>query len=132
MEWRLHKRKVLQHVVTAILLMMLLPFIVLFDIFAELYHRIGFRLCNIPLINRRKYIKIDRHKLKYLNWFDKLACMYCGYANGFSKYIVEMASRTENYWCAIKHKETSNFNEPTHHKRFLKYGDEKAYRNKYH
>lgn len=131
MDRKLHKNKFVQHFVSAILLLILLPFIVLLDIFVEIYHRIGFRLCNIPLVKRRSYIKIDRHKLKYLNWFDKLSCAYCGYANGFARYIVEIGARTEKYWCAIKHQKMKGFKEQVHQKKFLEYGNEKAYRKKY-
>jgi hypothetical protein len=104
------------------------PAIVLLDIFLEIYHRLGFPLCEIPLVKRSKYIRIDRHKLQYLRWDEKLACMYCGYANGFAAYFSEIAGRTEKYWCAIKHNETPDYNEQAHHKEFIEYGDEKAYK----
>ncbi|MBL7056305.1 hypothetical protein ISS07_05300 [Candidatus Woesearchaeota archaeon] len=126
-----HRRKILPHIISTLLLLLLLPFIVLLDIFVEIYHRLGFRLCNIPIVKRKAYIKIDRHKLKYLSFFGKLACAYCGYANGFAGYITEIAARTERYWCAIQHKKTPGFHEPPHHKKFLKYDDKKAYEKKY-
>lgn len=131
MDRKLHKKKVLQHVLSVILLVMLAPFIFALDVMVEVYHRIGFRLCNIPLVKRRAYIRIDRHKLQYLNWFDKLACAYCGYANGFARYITEIGARTENYWCAIKHKKNHEFHEQPNQKKFLEYGDEKSYKKKY-
>ncbi|MCD4666223.1 hypothetical protein K8R47_00235 [archaeon] len=131
MDHKFHKKRKLRHLVSAILMFIILPFIVLLDIFVEIYHQIGFRLCNIPLVNRKSYIKIDRHKLKYLNWSNKFACAYCGYANGFVGYIGEIAARTEQYWCAIKHKKAPNFHEQQHQKNFLKYGDEKAFKKKY-
>jgi hypothetical protein len=131
MDRKLHKKKILQHIISFFLLISLAPFIVSLDIFIEIYHRIDFRLCNIPLVKRREYIKIDRHKLRYLNWFDKLGCVYCGYANGCARYFTEIGSRTEKYWCAIKHKKTPNFKEQPHQKNFLKYGDAKSYERKY-
>jgi hypothetical protein len=35
--------------------------------------------------------------------------MFCGYANGLKAHLAEIASRTEQYWCGIKHKEKENF-----------------------
>jgi hypothetical protein len=131
MEGKFHKEKNLKHIISMILMFMITPFIILLDIFVEIYHRIGFPLCKIPLVKRKAYIKIDRHKLKYLNWSSKLGCMYCGYANGFTRYIVEIGARTEKYWCAIKHKKTKGFQEQPHQKEFLEYNDEKSFKKKY-
>ncbi len=115
-----------------------LPFIwsliiplVLFDIWVEVYHRICFPLYGIKYVKRSQYIKIDRHKLKYLNFYQKIGCAYCGYANGLAGYWVEIAGRTEKYWCAIMHKKYLKFNVPKHHKGFLKYGDEKGFKKRY-
>lgn len=102
--------------------------LVFFDFFMEIYHRVAFPLYGIATIKRHEYIKIDRHKLSYLNIFDKVWCAYCGYANGLMAYAVEIAACTEQYWCAIKHQPDPNFHEPKHHKNFLPYNDEKAYR----
>jgi len=131
MDKKLHKNRFIQTIITATLLFIIAPFIVLLDIFVEIYHRIGFPLCNIPLVKRKSYIKIDRYKLKYLNLVDKLACTYCGYANGFAKYITEIGARTEKYWCGIKHQKIKGFIEQKHQNKFLEYGDEKAYNKKY-
>ena len=98
------------------------------DLFGEIYHQTGFRLCKIPLVKRSQYIKIDRHKLKYLRLSTKIGCMYCGYANGFMQYYSEILARSERYWCAIKHQKSKDFIEPEHHKNFAEYGDEKAYK----
>jgi hypothetical protein len=45
----------------------------------------------------------DRRYLAYLNALEKLNCAYCSYANGLIGYVREIASRTEQYWCPIKH-----------------------------
>jgi hypothetical protein len=34
---------------------------------------------------------------------EKINCAYCSYANGAIASVREMASRTEIYWCPIKH-----------------------------
>ncbi|MCK4589649.1 MAG: hypothetical protein KAT77_04340 [Nanoarchaeota archaeon] len=104
----------------------ILPLVIL-DIFFEIYHHICFLLYGIKLVKRSNYIRIDRHKLKYLNWFEKIGCAYCGYGNGLLHYMVVIGKETEKYWCGIKHKKYPGFVEPKYHKRFLKYGDKIQY-----
>ncbi|RJO62079.1 hypothetical protein C4544_01100 [candidate division WS5 bacterium] len=101
--------------------------LVFFDFFLEIYHRAAFPLYGIKVVKRRKYIKIDRHKLSYLNAIDKIWCTYCGYANGLLAYAVKIAGDTEKYWCAIKHKPSKDFVSPEHHNEFLEYGDREGY-----
>jgi len=101
--------------------------VLILDLFTEIYHHIGFRLCNIPLVERSKYIRIDRHKLEYLTIWDKFGCMYCGYVNGFLGYAVQIAARTEMYWCGIMHEKKQGFIQPNHHNAFMAYGDKHAY-----
>ena len=103
-------------------------FIVLvLDFFVEIYHRIAFPLYDMPLVDRTGYVQIDRYKLKYLSFFDKINCAYCGYVNGFAAYFVRIACDTEKYWCGIQHEKNKKFKQPAHHKDFLKYDDEEAY-----
>jgi hypothetical protein len=45
----------------------------------------------------------DRAALQYLNALEKLNCAYCSYVNGVIAYVREIASRTGQYWCPIKH-----------------------------
>ncbi len=99
----------------------LLPFILL-DGFVSLYQAICFRLWNIPRVKRKEYIIIDRHRLPYLNAIQKLNCVYCGYANGLIGYVAEVSSRTEQYWCPIKH--ALRVKQPhLHYYDFIDYGD---------
>jgi len=96
--------------------------IALLDIFATIYQQICFRLWNIPRVDRREFVVIDRHRLRYLNWIQKFNCLYCEYSNGVLPYVVEIASRTEQYWCPIKHA----IRPSNSHKRyydFIDYGD---------
>jgi hypothetical protein len=53
--------------------------------------------------------------------------MYCSYGNGLLAYVVEIAGRTEQHWCPIKHARRVQH---THdrYSHFLPYGDGKAYR----
>ena len=106
---------------------MTIPLVIL-DLWIEIYHRICFAAYGIPYVKRGKYIRVDRQKLRYLSFLEKLNCMYCGYANGLLHYSLIIAGETEKYWCGIKHKPDSDFCEPEHHKEFIAYGDEEAYR----
>ena len=45
----------------------------------------------------------DREDLPYLNAIEKFNCFYCSYGNGVAAYTREVAARTEQYWCPIKH-----------------------------
>lgn len=109
---------------------MIVP-IVFLDVCLEVYHRVAFWLYKIPYVSRKRYIRIDRHKLSYLRWYEKLSCVYCGYANGLFPYAAAIAAETEKYWCGIKHKEDGVFVSPPHHADFLPYGDVEALEQRY-
>ena len=81
---------------------MIIPFAIL-DLFLFMYQSICFPLYGIPKVRRSNYIVIDRHNLGYLNVVEKLNCVYCGYADGLLAYARQIVSRTEMYWCPIKH-----------------------------
>lgn len=118
-------------IVIPILTLLSLPIFIL-DICVEFYHRICFPLCNLVYIKRKAHIKIiDRGKLEYLSFWQKLYCMYCGYGNGVIRYWREIAATTESYWCGIKHKKTEGFIEPEHQREFASYGDENEFSMKY-
>ncbi|GAB6113253.1 hypothetical protein [Desulfomicrobium salsuginis] len=97
------------------------------DVFVMLYQVICFPVYGIPLVRRSDYIVLDRHRLKYLNWVEKCNCMYCGYFNGLMAYLREIAGRTEQYWCPIRH---ARLPKSTHSRydRFVDYGDAEGYR----
>jgi hypothetical protein len=97
------------------------------DAVVSLYQAICFPIYKIPKVKRSKYIVIDRHSLSYLNLIEKLNCFYCGYFNGLIAYVREVAGRTEQYWCPIKHaRRTSAFH--NRYSKFLEYGDAEGYR----
>ncbi|MCX5871578.1 MAG: hypothetical protein NTY00_13335 [Deltaproteobacteria bacterium] len=97
------------------------------DAFVSLFQAVCFPIYKIPKVKRSSYIVIDRHALSYLNAIEKLNCMYCGYFNGLIAYIHEIAGRTEQYWCPIKHaRRTSGFH--SRYSKFLEYGDAESYR----
>ncbi len=113
-----------------IIFSVLIPVVIL-DLWFEFYHRTCFPLYGLSCVKRSNYVKIDRQKLEYLTWEQKIGCMYCGYVNGIIGYWVEIAARSEQYWCGIAHKKTRGFIEPKHHKNFVKYGDKKAFVDRY-
>jgi hypothetical protein len=100
---------------------MVIP-LALLDLAATVFQAACFRLYRIPRVRRSKYILLDRHYLSYLNSIEKFNCLYCGYANGVIAYVREIASRTEQYWCPIKH---ARYLPGAHrrYRRFLEYGD---------
>lgn len=107
---------------------LIIPFALL-DLFVTVYQAICFPVYRIPKVPRKDYIVIDRIRLGYLNGLEKLNCAYCGYCNGLLAYTHEIASRTEQYWCPIKH---SRRLQATHRRysEFFDYGDAQAYRDK--
>lgn len=100
---------------------MMIPAVIL-DLFLFMYQQTAMRLYRIPLVKRSDYITLERKHLDYLNWVEKLNCIYCSYVNWLFAYAVEIAWRTEKYWCSIKHakKMTSSHN---WEKYFADYGD---------
>ncbi|MBM9614137.1 hypothetical protein JWJ90_07530 [Desulfobulbus rhabdoformis] len=99
---------------------------VFMDITVTLYQLICFSLYGIPQVKRSEYMVIDRHALAYLNIIEKINCMYCGYFNGLIGYVQEIAARTEQYWCPIKHARKVATMHSRYHK-FIEYGDAKSY-----
>jgi len=79
-----------------------IPFL-LMDLFVTVYQTICFPLYRIPKVKRSEYLVFDRGDLPYLNLIEKFNCFYCSYGNGVAAYTREVASRTEQYWCPIKH-----------------------------
>ena len=97
------------------------------DVVAEIYQFICFPVYGIPKVRRKDYIALDRHHLRYLNSMEKFNCAYCGYVNGLIAYVQEIAGRTEQYWCPIKHAVSLK----TRHSRyphFFDYGDAEQFR----
>jgi hypothetical protein len=106
--------------------------LVICDICLEIYHRICFPLYGIPYVKRSHYIRIlDREKLPYLAWYEKIWCAYCAYANGWLHYASVIAGKTESYFCAVAHLEVRGYAPSEHEKSFAKYGDEAALRRRY-
>ena len=79
-----------------------IPFL-LMDLFVTVYQAVCFPVYRIPRVRRADYMVFDRADLPYLNAIEKFNCFYCSYGNGVAAYTREVAARTEQYWCPIKH-----------------------------
>jgi hypothetical protein len=101
----------------------------LMDLALWVYQAVCFPVYGIPKVKRRDHIVLDRHYLKYLNVLERINCDYCSYFNGLASYAMEIAARTEQYWCPIKHASgKAKRHSRAHH--FVDYGDADAYREK--
>lgn len=99
----------------------------LMDAAVCLYQLVCFPVYGIPRVKRRDYVIMDRHKLRYLNWIEKLNCAYCSYFNGLMGFITEVAARTEQYWCPVRHARPLKAVH-SRYRHFFGYGDAQAYR----
>lgn len=105
---------------------LIVPFLLL-DLFVTIYQIVCFPAYGLSKVRRRDYLVFDRHHLAYLNLLEKFNCAYCSYANGLLAYVGEIASRTEQHWCPIKHARRL---QGTHSRYlgFADFGDADAYR----
>ena len=78
-------------------------------------------------MKRADYLVFDRGQLAYLNTIEKIGCVYCSYANGLLAWITEVAARTEQGFCPIKHSRAL-VRIHSRYGNFLPYGDARAYR----
>lgn len=94
----------IMHIITApIIYSLIIPFVLL-DLIVTAYQRICFPVYGIEPVKRSDYLIFDRyHHLAYLNIVEKINCAYCSYCNGLLAHVREIAGRTEQYWCPIKH-----------------------------
>lgn len=117
-----------KHVLSAPFIYGLIIPVVIFDIGISTFQAVCFRLYGIERVQRSNYIVMDRHRLAYLNIIEKVNCLYCEYVNGLIAYAREIGSRTEQFWCPIKHAQKM----VDTHKRyadFIDYGDAAHYQN---
>ncbi len=114
-------------IATAPIIYSLIVPIALLDLWTSLYQAICFRAYGIVRVRRADFIAMDRRRLSYLNGIEALNCLYCSYANGVVGYVREVAGRTEQYWCPIKH--AVRISAPhDRYRAFLDYGDAEGYR----
>lgn len=141
-EWIKHEQKALVRkiipflresswpvILSAPVIWAVLPAALLFDLLLTFYQAVCFPIYGIPKVKRSEYVIFDRHVLPYLNIIEKINCTYCAYINGLIAYAQEIAGRTEQYWCPIKHARKMT---TIHHRyiKFMDFGDGSGYREK--
>lgn len=114
-------------VLTAPVIYALVVPLVLLDLAVMLYQTVCFPAYGIAKVRRSDYLVFDRHHLAYLNAMEKLNCAYCSYANGLVAFVREVAARTEQHWCPIKHARRV-IGAHAYYAGFIDYGDADAYR----
>lgn len=105
---------------------MMLPAL-LVDIFVTIYQSVCFPIYKIPKVKRSDYVVIDRYNLFYLDRVEKINCWYCEYFNGVIGYTREIAARTEQFWCPIKHSKPQ-IDMHSRYEKFFDFGDYETYR----
>jgi hypothetical protein len=116
-------------ILTAPVIYSLIVPIALLDVWVMAYQAICFPVCKIPKVRRRDYLVFDRHHLAYLNIIEKVNCAFCSYATGAIAFMREVASRTEVYWCPIKHARRVLGPHP-YYQGFADFGDAEGFRQK--
>ncbi len=116
----------LKHVLVAPVVYPLISPFLLLDFFVTLYQFACFPVYGIPKVRRRDHIVFDRHHLAYLNLVERINCAYCSYGNGLLAYVREIAGRTEQYWCPIKHASRVH-GAHSRYRRFFDFGDAAGY-----
>jgi hypothetical protein len=114
-------------VLTAPVIYSLIVPLVLLDIFVTIYQAVCFPAYGIAKVQRRDHFVFDRGHLAYLNALEKLNCAYCSYANGLISFVREVAGRTEQHWCPIKHARRA-LGAHSYYRDFVDYGDAEAWR----
>ncbi|MDD5401596.1 MAG: hypothetical protein PHQ93_10445 [Sulfurimonas sp.] len=105
--------------------MMIPAFLV--DIFVTIYQSVCFPIYKIPKVKRKDYVVIDRYNLFYLDRVEKVNCLYCEYFNGVIGYTREIAARSEQFWCPIKHSKPQ-IDMHSRYDKFFDFGDYLTYR----
>ncbi|WP_229860181.1 hypothetical protein [Candidatus Sulfurimonas baltica] len=105
---------------------MIIP-VILADIMVTIFQAICFPIYKIPKVKRKDYVVIDRYNLFYLDRVEKINCLYCEYFNGVTAYVREIAGRTEQFWCPIKHSKPLK-ERHTRYDNFFDYGDYLTYK----
>jgi hypothetical protein len=117
----------LKHILSVPFIWLCLIPAVFMDIVVSLYQAVCFPIYGIPKVKRQDYLIFDRQYLQYLNLIEKFNCAYCSYFNGLVAYIQEIAARTEQFWCPIKHAQRLK-KLHSRYQHFLEYGDAEGYR----
>ncbi len=116
-----------RHVLVAPVIYAVVVPIALLDLSLTVYQLACFPAWGIRRVVRGEHVVLDRHRLDYLNAIEKLNCLYCGYANGVLSFAREIAGRTEQFWCPIRHA-TAIRGAHAQYREFVDHGDAEGYR----
>lgn len=125
--WRYFRHSRVSVVLTAPFIYGVWPVFLLLDVFISLYQTVCFPIYGIPRVQRSEFMVFDRAELPYLNLVEKFNCFYCSYGNGVLAYAREVAARTEQYWCPIKHARHLR-DAHDRYPQFFEHGDAEAFR----
>ena len=118
-----------QNLITGpIIYSMVVPMILL-DLCVSFYQFTCFPIYRVAKVRRADYIVFDRQHLAYLNFFENFHCTYCAYGIGLLAYVSEIVSRTEQYFCPIKHAHKM-LGTHARYAHYLDYGDAADYENR--
>ncbi len=104
---------------------MIIPALFL-DIMLFIYQKVVSRVFHLEFNKRNDYIVFDRQYLGYLNVIEKFNCLYCSYFNGLMQYASSIASRTELFFCPIRHAKKIAYRHE-YYDAYLIYGDGEKY-----
>ncbi len=124
LKWITIKRP--QNLVTAPFIYGLIFPLVFLDISVSLYQAICFPIYRIAKVRRADYLVFDHQHLQYIDIIERIHCAYCTYANGVIAHALEVASRTEQYFCPIKHAHKI-LGRQARYQHYLEYGDAQDY-----
>ena len=125
--WRYVAEAELRHLACIPFIYGLIVPMLLLDLALTVYQWLCFPLFRIQKVRRSECWVYDRAHLAYLNALEKLNCAYCSYGNGLAAYFTEIASRTEQYWCPIKHARRL-LHAHDRYAHFVDYGDAENFR----
>lgn len=114
------------NIITAPIIYGMIVPLIIFDLLISFYQYSCFPIYKIRKVKRSDYIVLDRRYLMYLNIFERLHCIYCCYGNGLIAYAHEILSRTEQYFCPIKHAHKT-LGTHERYRKFIEYGDAENY-----
>lgn len=86
-------------------ILLLLSFVVLFVpmfVFTWIVSPLYFWFYKEEPISPKPYFHFDRHKVKYLSFWDKLGCEYCELANSTLQWMLAITNKIEKRWCPIQ------------------------------
>lgn len=111
-----------QNYLTAPIIYSMIVPMALFDLCISSYQLTCFPVYRVAKVRRASYIILDHQHLAYLNIIEKVDCIYCSYVVGLLGYAQEIAARTEQYFCPVKHARKM-LNAHARYEHFLDYGE---------